>query len=139
MPWITIGPRNEYEMFVDDADVPFVTEYNWYFKKALSVICTTKHISIANFLLSPPKGMVVDHIDGNPLNNSRSNLRVCTQRENAKNKHGVTNVYERRGRWRAKIMHDYKYIHIGTFDTRDEAEQAVIDKKRELYGEYSPC
>lgn len=140
MPCITIGPRDEYNIIVDDEDVSQVIQRRWMFKKRRSVVTAdAEQISIGNYLLRPPKGRVVDHIDGNPLNNSRSNLRICTQRQNAKNKHNVSNVQPLNGRWRARICHDYQQIHLGMFDTKEEAEAAVMQKKRELYGEYSPC
>ena len=139
MPLISIGPQCSYKIIVDDEDVALVMQRKWYFKKRRRVVTAdSEQVSIGNYLLSPPEGRVVDHIDGNPLNNSRSNLRICTQRQNGKNKHGVSNVYLWRGRWRAKIRHDYVDIHIGMFDTKEEAAQAVRDKKSELYGEFAP-
>ena len=36
-------------------------------------------------IMQPPKGMVVDHVDGNRANNCRFNLRVCTRQENGRN------------------------------------------------------
>lgn len=45
-----------------------------------------KVIKLHNFLMNPPDGYIVDHIDGNPKNNRRSNLRICSVVDNAKNK-----------------------------------------------------
>jgi len=88
--------------------------------------------------MDPPPGMVVDHIDGNQLNNSRSNLRICTQGNNAKNRRGAANVVERHGRWRAGITHNQVCMWFGTYDTKEEAQAVVDAKKRELFGEFAP-
>jgi hypothetical protein len=83
-------------------------------------------------IMTCPPGMVIDHIDGNKLNNKRNNLRVCTRQQNtfnskrnAKNNSGYKGVYLHkqpggRSLWRARIKINYKTIHLGLFeDPRD--------------------
>jgi hypothetical protein len=86
---IQIGVRRgqRYTLLVDEADYERVSAYKWWpFKREHLVYARTlidgKNILLHRFLMGPKKGEVVDHIDGNPLNNQRSNLRVCTQGEN---------------------------------------------------------
>jgi len=73
------------------------------------------------------KGLVVDHIDRNPLNNSLDNLRLISKSENLKNSDYFENrkkgyVGLRNNRYRAIITVDgVKYSK--TFDTRKEAEE----------------
>src|SRR4051794_32206794 len=77
---------------VDEQDLELVRKYKWYALKVASgsYYATTqiqtedghKRLYLHRLLMNPPAGLVVDHIDGNPLNNSRSNLRVCTQAQN---------------------------------------------------------
>jgi hypothetical protein len=86
---ITIGKRRgqRYTLLVDEADYECVSAYTWWpFKREHLIYARTivdgRYVLLHRFLLKPAKGKVVDHIDGNPLNNQRSNLRVCTQGEN---------------------------------------------------------
>lgn len=45
-------------------------------------------VAMHRLILSPPPGVVIDHIDGNGLNNTRSNLRICSQKQNMANRRG---------------------------------------------------
>lgn len=90
-----------------------------------------------------PKGMVVDHIDGNKLNNCRANLRICTQRENALNcrgnsKSGYKGVMKRGKRYLAyidKSKGNRKYL--GTYDSKEEAGRAYNDEAKKMFGEFA--
>jgi hypothetical protein len=84
---------------------------------------------------------VVDHIDGNPLNNSWSNLRDVTQKENMSNKHGaqsnsrlgILGVDKLNGRYRARIKSPGKtQTHLGMYDTAEEAYQAYVTARADF-------
>ena len=83
----------------------------------------------------------LDHIDRDRLNNRFDNLRDVTRKQNGKNRKGMTSLRGttpgRNGRWRAQIKVDYQTIHIGTYDTREEAHAAYVKKAIELFGEYA--
>lgn len=87
----------------------------------------------------------VDHIDGDKLNNRRSNLRLCTQAENAKNTRlGLNNTSGAKGvsrnvngKWRARIWNNRKEIHLGTFETAAEAMAAYDKAAIALHGEFA--
>jgi len=84
---------------------------------------------------------VVDHINGDTLDNRKNNLRICSQGQNMANirkKGKVTGVNERDGLFIARIMKDYKSIEIGKYDTYEEAVLARITKERELSGDFGP-
>lgn len=84
----------------------------------------------------------VDHECHNPICCNPSHLRMATHKQNLENRSGpnsnnrssgVRGVKPSGKRWIATIKHNYKAIHIGTFDTKDEAEEAVKAKRRELF------
>lgn len=90
---------------------------------------------------------IIDHKDGNGLNNKWSNLREATHRENLANSgafktnklgvRGVSLVPGRTDRYRANIRIDGKQTHLGHFDTLEEAQEAYRQAARKLYGEFA--
>jgi len=91
------------------------------------------------------RSLVVDHINGNGLDNRRENLRVCTQKENCRNrrKHKVgTSKYKgvsmrTNGMYRSRIRKDGKLYHLGDFSTEQEAAEAYNEMADYLFGEFS--
>jgi len=84
------------------------------------------------------QGMSVDHIDRNPLNNQRANLRIVSLKQNARNteRHenriGVAYDYTH-NTYKAYIdQPDKPRINVGTYCTQDQAELALAQAKREL-------
>ena len=84
---------------------------------------------------------IVDHINHNPLDNRKSNLRICTNQENifnskiAKtNKSGVKGVYwdTSRNKWHAQICIDNKTKDLGRFTNIEDAIK-VRKESEELY------
>ena len=106
-------------------------------------------LSIHRLIMDAPKGMEVDHINGNPLDNRKSNLRICTRSENERNKgplknntsgyKGVTRQsrINKNDKWRAQIRHNSKLIVIGLYEDKEEAARAYDKKAKELHGEYA--
>lgn len=88
----------------------------------------------------------IDHIDGNPLNNAISNLRKAPQIDNCKNhkisranKTGVTGVTwdSQTSQWRAVIAVNYKYLHIGRYDSFEQAVAARKSAEQKYFGEFA--
>jgi hypothetical protein len=77
---------------VDEEDYDEVSKYKWYLSDtgyALRTVYangTTKHLRMHRVLIDAPSGKVVDHLNRNPLDNRKSNLRICTPSDNAKNR-----------------------------------------------------
>lgn len=83
-----------------------------------------------------PADYIVDHIDRNKQNNAFSNLRLATDNTNQWNR-GARGWHKKNNRYAACIRHFGKLIHIGTFDTAEQAQQAYRAKALELRGEYA--
>lgn len=88
----------------------------------------------------------IDHIDGNPINNVISNLRECSATENMRhrgrqsnNKCGLKGVHWAKNvkKWRARIRVDCKDLHLGLFDTSEQAHKAYCDAAEKYFGEFS--
>lgn len=77
----------------------------------------------------------IDHIDGNPLNNTRGNLRVVSHKKNMENLAAASRFRgtcwdKRKGMWMAKVTHNYRTCFCGYFHDRDEAAKAAEAKRR---------
>lgn len=86
---------------------------------------------------------VVDHINGNSLDNRMCNLRICTHKQNCQNmrkKDSFTgvNFNKQSNKWVARIMHNYKAKQLGTFLTQAEALMARLKAEKEICGEFGP-
>lgn len=91
------------------------------------------------------KGEVVDHIDGDPLNNRRANLRLATPSQNGRNKRprktglGLKGVSLEKGskKWRAVIVVDGKCIHLGLHESPEAAYAAYCEAAPKYHGEFA--
>lgn len=91
------------------------------------------------------KGEMVDHVDNDPLNNRRVNLRVCSNTENVRNcsisknnTSGYKGVYKNaQGHWFAQIMVNRKSIWLGIHGTPEEAHDAYCVAAVKYFGEFA--
>lgn len=89
-----------------------------------------------------PSGLVVDHINGNSLDNRRENLRAVSQKVNSRNrkgpnrnnKSGIRGVYHRPGRWIAQIRVNNYLFSLGSFRTAEEAAAARRRAEKTYFG-----
>jgi hypothetical protein len=91
-----------------------------------------------------PDGLVIDHINGNPFDNTIQNLRLATQAENSRNsrtprnnKHGFKGV--RRlpgGTFQARISVDGRQIALGAASTAEDAHQMYRSASNKYHGDF---
>lgn len=100
---------------VDMVDWPTVKDRKWHGRpRGLGIYVYHKGAGyLHRALMKPPKGLSVDHVDGDPTNNRRSNLRICTHAENMR-----FGVDRRRGYSVVKI--------IGTRSTKQHVVKAKL-------------
>lgn len=88
----------------------------------------------------------IDHIDGNPSNNKISNLRVVDRSKNQmnqglqkNNKSGIKGVHfcNGKGKWVAKINCDKNRLHLGCFDSIEEAAEKRFEAEKVFHGQYA--
>lgn len=137
------------EIILDEEDVERVTKLVWYKNKNYIIrYQKSATIYLHHFLLGVGMENYVDHKDGDPRNNSKSNLRECTSSENNCNRQKVNptkttskykGVYQRKigGMWDASIKKDGKKYNLGVYITEQEAALAYNKKAKELHGEFA--
>lgn len=132
---------------VDDDDYTELSKHKWrvsgsgYAKRSVKVSGKTRDIFMHLAILQPQPGFEGDHIDRNPLNNTRANLRPATRSQNA------INTAWRSGRfrgvrkagvfWRAEIKSNGKRYSLGTYATEEDAALAYDIAAIEKHGEFA--
>lgn len=89
-------------------------------------------------------GEYPDHIDGDPLNNRRENLRLASRAQNNRNRKlssnsstGLKGVTKHRNKWAAQIGIDNKRLYLGLFDTPQEAHAAYCEAAVRMFGQFA--
>ena len=87
-----------------------------------------------------PSGYVIDHINGDKLDNRICNLRLATSQQNSRNRAGVKGVCRvtRTGKWQAAIQVGGRSVHLGTFDSEEKAVAKRIEAESFIFKEFSP-
>lgn len=104
---------------------------------------TRETILLHREIVGAKKGDIVDHINGNTLDNRRENLRIVTHQQNCYNREALKKGINKRiwpsGRvaFRARIRKDNRLHHLGYFDTIEEAIKAREDAKSAYFGEFA--
>lgn len=136
--WVTLALRRDFAL-VDAGDYERVSQISWsvLVTRRTSYAMTESEgspLHLHRFVMNAPDDMQVDHINGNGLDCRRSNLRLCSRTENARNYKktisptsslfkGVS-FHKRVGKWAATIGVGGKNLHLGYFATEVDAAHA---------------
>ena len=96
-------------------------------------------------IMQAPKGVEVDHINGNGLDNRRENLRLATRHENCRNarkqqgcssRYRGVSWYKTKQRWESRLNFNGRLYHLGYHDDEEDAARIYDNKARELFGDF---
>lgn len=136
---------------VDDSDFETLAQFRWhingtgYAVGSVRVNGARKRVYLHRYLLDAQPGQIVDHIDGNPLNNTRANLRLVTRAQNQWNRKAQQNASGYKGvswhrghqKYYARIQVHNRRHFLGYFETAEEAAEAYDAAARRLHGEHA--
>lgn len=159
--------RGKYITSVDDGDYEYLNQWRWQVLVTRQICYALRRLKdgtpilMHRQLLNPNKGLVVDHINRNGLDNQRNNLRICSYSQNlfnaiktkgkskykgvhlchSKQKYKSKKTGEeyliRRHRFVAVIRVDHKQIHLGSFIDEISAAKAYNRASLKYHGEFA--
>ena len=142
---------------VDDEDYEKLSQYKWHarWNKTSNTFYADRHtrksdgrrtkIQMHREIMDASPGLDVDHIDHNGLNNTKSNLRLITHRQNSygniRHKRGSSrfkgvNWDKQHQQWRAQIYVNKRKVNLGTFNSEIDAACAYDAAAAKHFGEY---
>lgn len=142
---------------VDDEDYDWLMQYKWCARIVSSsqiwYACRKEKLNgkqhqqqMHRFITSAPPNMVVDHKNGDGLDNRRSNIRLATAKQNARNQRiSKCNTSGYKGvslgsdgkKFQARIRVNSRLIHLGTFDDLVEGAKAYNEAALKFFGEFA--
>lgn len=134
---------------VDNEDYEKLNQYKWHYdggyarrNKTISVGRRTGWRMHWDIVGKPEGRLEVDHIDGDGLNNQKSNLRIGTHRQNMQNmsihkdnKSGYKGVYWHKllKKWQSSIWINGGHIHLGSFNNKEDAINAINNEMNKRF------
>lgn len=126
---------------VDSVGYPYVNLSDYKKQKTFRVHQLVA-VAFLNHIPDKHKGLVIDHIDGNKLNNMTTNLQLITNKKNTskdrKNKTSkYTGVYwhKQSNKWLAQFRDNGSVKYLGTFETEEEARDAYNASQERSHSE----
>ena len=142
---------------VDDADYEWLSRYRWmasmaragYWRAVRWVGTRAKHraVFMHREIIGAQPGQLVDHRNGDGLDNRRANLRACSSRQNQQNRRGSWAASGYKGvhqlhrllskPWVAQIQVEGRSMHLGYFATPEEAAEAYDAAATTHFGDFA--
>lgn len=149
---------NGYIVAIDDNDFDWLNQWSWRGNKQTNgdVYAETDNyvggkriiVKMHRLIIGVTDSKVlVDHVDGNGLNNQRNNLRPCTKSQNGMNRGTIRKnrlskfkgvQWHKKGKkWVSEIVANKKKTYLGLFINEEDAAKAYDVKAKELHGEFA--
>lgn len=141
----------QYEAIIDTSDLAkvqsmpntwFVNDNGYVRANFPATRKNKRSLRLHRLIMDAPKGLDVDHINGNKLDNRKSNLRIVTRGQNNQNQNPIRNKtksgirgvawFERDSKWRAYVSYKGKQLHLGYFDSKEEAAKVASSARKKL-------
>lgn len=148
--YIIMYTYNDIAFIIDKDVLEKIQEYTWCETRGYIVAAIRDGkgtiIRLSRYIMDCPDDKLVDHINGNTLDNRKCNLRIVTRSQNnvnkvkkSSNKSGVTGVYwdKRDKKWCVEIGFDNNRIYLGRYADFEEAVKVRKEAEEKYFGEYS--
>lgn len=143
---------------IDDCDFEMISKYKWLTVRSFgcSYASTSKkiffngklrHVRMHRIILNCSDGEIVDHKDGDGLNNQRQNIRKCTCLENSRNKDNRKKKsrisfkgvgwHKATKKFRAYINISYRHLSLGYYENEYDAARAYNEAAIKYFGEFA--
>lgn len=141
---------------IDESDFSIVGPFKWhvtsrqnraqqYATRTIGRRDTEVRIYMHNAILNPSDGLLVDHINGNGLDNRRCNLRLCTRSQNCANSRNRPSLSGYRGvtfskstnKWVAQINKDNRKYCLGYFEDKVRAAITYDEAAVRFFGPFA--
>lgn len=138
-----INPNFE---FIIDSDDSYILNFGSWSPDAYGYAENKNGRKLHRLIMNAPNGMAVDHINGNIADNRKSNLRICVNSENLRNRgaqRNNTSGYKgvswckQSNKWRSSICLNKKRIYLGLFTNKLDAANAYNQAAIKYFGEFA--
>lgn len=141
---------------VDDEDFDWLNQWKWSLSFAGNNPCVRRMVNrkgvrvryrLSRLITNCPDGMWVDHANGDPLDNRRENLRICTPAQNAQNRRirsdnttGFKGIFPSNLKskpFASSLIVNGESKYLGYFETAELAHAAYCSAAKEHFGEFA--
>lgn len=151
MYYITASNNSLIKSELDEKDYLLYSIYNWYYDASNGYLARTynyKKVYLHRLICNFPKKKAIDHVDGNKLNNTRANLRICDNKDNVKSRNSINKnkkssqykgvyFHKKNKNWYSKIMYENKQYHLGCFTEEIEAAKCYDLSAKKYFKEFA--